>query len=143
MLEKLTLFLKKNASFDRLALDCISSYFYFAGAGVAGAGAVPCAGAAGVFTGASVLSMILESVSLKDPEKLKLESKINTIKTVAKVQVLLSKKSVVFCTPPNICVPLIVEDNPPPLGFCTMITMINRKQTIVIKTKKIENVLIT
>jgi hypothetical protein len=74
---------------------------YFA-AGAAGAG-VCCTGAAGVFVaGASVFSISLESVSLKDPVKLKLESKIRAIKIVANVQVLLSKKSVVFCTPPNI-----------------------------------------
>ena len=86
--------------------------------------------------------MILESVSLIEPEKLKLESKIKAIKIVANVQVLLSKKSVVFWTPPNICDPPIDDDNPPPLGFWTIITTISKKQTIVIKTKKIENVLI-
>ncbi len=61
--------------------------------------------------------MILESVSLSAPPKLKLESKMSTINTVANVQVLLSKKSVVFCTPPNIWEPPMEEDNPPPLGF--------------------------
>jgi hypothetical protein len=66
------------------------------------AGAAGAAGIAGVVAGASVFSMILESVSLKEPVKLKLESKISAIKIVANVQVLLSKKSVVFCTPPNI-----------------------------------------
>ena len=87
--------------------------------------------------------MILESLSLKDPVKLKLDNRINKIKIVAKVQVLLSKKSVVFCTPPIICDPPNDDDKPPPLGFCTIMTMINKKQTIVIKTKKIENVFMT
>ena len=73
---------------------CITIYFV---AGAAGA-----AGEVGVVAGASVFSIILESVSLKEPVKLKLESKISAIKIVANVQVLLSKKSVVFCTPPNI-----------------------------------------
>lgn len=75
------------------------NYYFVAGA--AGAG-VCCAGAAGVVAGASVFSMILDPVSFNDPVKLKLESKIKAIKIVANVQVLLSKKSVVFCTPPNI-----------------------------------------
>jgi hypothetical protein len=74
--------------------------------------------------------------------KLKLDNKTNVINDPASTHVLLSKKSVVFCTPPNCCEPPIAEDKPPPLGFCTMITMINKKQTIVINTKKIENVLI-
>ena len=76
------------------------NYYFVAGA--AGAG-VCCAGAAGVVAaGASVFSIILDPVSFNDPVKLKLESKIKAIKIVANVQVLLSKKSVVFCTPPNI-----------------------------------------
>lgn len=70
------------------------NYYFVAGA--AGAG-VCCAGAAGVVAaGASVFSIILDPVSFNDPVKLKLESKIKTIKIVANVQVLLSKKSVVF-----------------------------------------------
>jgi hypothetical protein len=40
----------------------------------------------------SVLSMILESVSLNVPVKLKLDNNINAISIVANVQVLLSKK---------------------------------------------------
>jgi hypothetical protein len=90
----------------------------------------------------SVFSNNFDSVSLNVPLKLRLDSNINAIRIVASVQVLLSKKSVVFCTPPSIWEPLIADDNPPPFGFCTIITTINRKQTIVIKTKKIENVLI-
>ncbi|MNC96930.1 hypothetical protein D3C83_144330 [compost metagenome] len=39
---------------------------------------------------------ILELESLMLPEKLKLDNKIKTIKIVANVQVLLSRKSVVF-----------------------------------------------
>jgi hypothetical protein len=49
-----------------------------------------------------VFSMILESVSLNVPVKLKLESKISAISIVANVQVLLSKNQLFFCTPPNI-----------------------------------------
>src|SRR5690606_2488224 len=36
----------------------------------------------------------------------------------------------------------MVDDNPPPFGFWTIITTTSRKQTIVIKTTNIENVLI-
>ena len=75
---------------------------YFAGFVAAG---VFCAGATGVFVAGTelpVFSMIFESVSLNVPVKLKLESNISAISIVANVQVLLSKKSVVFCTPPNI-----------------------------------------
>jgi Na+/H+-dicarboxylate symporter len=51
-----------------------------------------CIGVTGA-TGAavSVLSMILESVSLNVPVKLKLDNNINAISIVANVQVLLSK----------------------------------------------------
>ncbi len=47
------------------------------------------------------------------------DSKIKANKSVAKAQVLLSKKSVVFLTPPNCWVPPPPkdEDNPPPFGF--------------------------
>jgi hypothetical protein len=44
-----------------------------------------------------VFSMILESVSLNVPVKLKLESKISAINIVANVQVLLSKSLLFFC----------------------------------------------
>jgi len=115
------------------------TYFFagsFAGAGVIGAGVVAFGEAV------SVLSIIFEFESPIESPKLKLESKIRTINIVANVQVLLSKKSVVFCTPP-ICVdPPNEDESPPPLGFCTIITTTSRKQTIVINTKKIENVLI-
>ena len=49
----------------------------------------------------------------------KLLTKIKTIKSVASVQVLLSKKSPVFLTPPTTWLepPPNEEDNPPPLGF--------------------------
>lgn len=97
-------------------------------------------GAGAVVAGAS--SITLEPVSLNAPVKLKLESSTKTINEVAKTHVLLSKKSVVFWTPPSICEPPIDEDKPPPLGFWTIITTINKKQTIVINTRKIENVLI-
>ena len=89
---------------------CVCTIYFFAGAGVIGAGVA----AFGVT--ASVLSMIFESVS-NEPSKLKLESNINKINIPPRVQVLLSKKSVVFCTPP-ICVdPPNEEESPPPLGF--------------------------
>jgi uncharacterized membrane protein len=113
--EKLTFFLKKNASFDRLAFSIfVGATYYFAGS-VAGAGVIG-AGVAAFGVTASVLSMIFESVP-NEPPKLKLESNINKINIPPKVQVLLSKKSVVFCTPP-ICVdPPNEEESPPPLGF--------------------------
>jgi hypothetical protein len=53
----------------------------------------------------------------------------------------LSKKSQFFERHPFELIHLI-EESPPPLGFWTIITTTSRKQTIVIKTKKIENVLI-
>src|SRR5690606_18640500 len=69
------------------------------------------------------------------------DNKIKAIKIPPKVHVLLSKKSVVFCTPPICCVPPPKEDdNPPPLGFCTMIAKINKKQTIVIAMKNPVNI---
>ena len=48
-----------------------------------------------------------------------LEIKINAKSKTAKAQVLLSKKSVVFLTPPICCEPPPpkVDANPPPLGF--------------------------
>jgi hypothetical protein len=71
--------------------------YYFTGAtGAVEVGAF----SAGVFVlagaGASVVSIILESESLNEPVKLKLDNKINAINTDANVHVLLSKKSVVF-----------------------------------------------
>ena len=93
----------------------VCTIYYFAGsdAGVAG---VIGAGVAAFGVTASVLSMIFESVP-NEPPKLKLESNINKINIPPKVQVLLSKKSVVFCTPP-ICVdPPNDDESPPPLGF--------------------------
>ena len=78
-------------------IDLKKNYF-FSGAGVAftGAGVVAAAGLLGVAAAGCVLSIIFESLSLNAPVKLKLESKIKAIKIVANVQVLLSKKSVVF-----------------------------------------------
>ena len=49
--------------------------------------------------------------------KLKVDNKISAIKIVANVQVLLSKKSEVFCTPPICVEPPNEEERPPPLGF--------------------------
>ncbi len=75
-----------------------TTYFFagsFAGAGVIGAGVA----AFGITS--SVLSIIFESGVPNEPSKLKLESNINKINMPPKVQVLLSKKSVVFCTPPT------------------------------------------
>lgn len=92
----------------------VCTIYYFAGSD-AGAGVIG-AGVAAFGVTASVLSMIFESVP-KEPPKLKLESNINKINIPPKVQVLLSKKSVVFCTPP-ICVdPPNEDESPPPLGF--------------------------
>ena len=68
----LTFFPKKNASFDRLAFITVF-YTYFV------AGAAGSAGVAGIAAGASDFSMILESLSLNDPVKLKLDSKISEI----------------------------------------------------------------
>ena len=65
---------------------------YFAGdAGVAGATGVA---GAGLAVAGPAGSIIFESDVF--PSKLKLDKRIKTIKTVAKVHVLLSKKSVVF-----------------------------------------------
>jgi len=72
-------------------------------------------GIAGVVTALS--SITFEPLSLLPPLKLKLDNKIKAINVAPKYQVLLSKKSVVFCTPPIICELPKVEDNPPPLGF--------------------------
>lgn len=113
-----------------------------AGAGVAVAGAGVVAVGAGV-AGAASISCITLFWSDNEPVKLRLDNMINAIRMVAKVQVLLSRKSVVFCTPPIICVPPRLDDKPPPFGFCTMITTINKKHTMVIKTRKTENVFIT
>ena len=92
---KLTFYPKKNASMSALALYfCITkNYFFVLSAcfpGVTGAGLTDL-GAAISFS-----LIIFELASLKLPEKLKLDNKIKTIRIVANVQVLLSKKSVVF-----------------------------------------------
>ena len=57
---------------------------------VAGTSCIGVAGATGAAV--SVLSIILESVSLNVPVKLKLDNNINAISIVANVQVLLSTK---------------------------------------------------
>ena len=135
-------FLKKMPALTGWHLIYFDVKNYFAGVVPTGAFWTGAAGVGVLEAGASVLSIIFESLSPNDPPKLKLESKISTINIAANVQVLLSKKSVVFCTPP-ICVdPPNDEESPPPLGFWTIITTTSKKQTIVIKTKKIENVLI-
>src|SRR5690606_22719956 len=106
------------------------------------------AGASGMVAGALVgvvpSCSNLESLWVKFPFKDTFETKIRTINKVANVQVLLSKKSPVFFTPPIICEPPPPkeDDRPPPLGFCTMITSINKRQTMMIRTKNIENVFI-
>ncbi|KFC59553.1 hypothetical protein FEM08_17000 [Flavobacterium gilvum] len=102
IVDKLTFFLIKTPALTGWRLKYyFMRMYYFAGAGVAGVAGAFCAGAV---AGAAVsdFSMIFDSESLKVPVKLKPESKIKAINIVANVQVLLSKKSVVFCTPPNI-----------------------------------------
>src|SRR5690606_25854189 len=84
----------------------------------------------------------LESPPTKLPFIATLDNKMRTTNIVPNVQVLLSKKSPVFLTPPTIWVPPPPkeDDNPPPLGFCTMITNINKRQTKRISTRNIVNV---
>ncbi len=78
---------------------------------------------AGVSTGVgtslfSIVFLIPDS-SIDSPLGIaKFDNKINAIKTKESVQVLLSRKSEVLCTPPKVCAPPPNEDdNPPPLGF--------------------------
>jgi hypothetical protein len=95
-----------------LAFDNIMCLYYCAGAGATGVVCVgvACVGVAGVVragvagvsvcAGVSPPSIMLESAVVS--VKLKLEAKIKIISAPANVQVLLSRKSVVFCTPPII-----------------------------------------
>ena len=71
-----------------------------------------------VFTGTSPESNAFDSV-LPPLLIATLDNKINANKSVAKAQVLLSKKSPVFLTPPNCCVPPPPndDDNPPPVSY--------------------------
>jgi len=73
------------------------------------------------------------------------DSKINPNKMADRVHVLLSKKSVVFLTPPSCWVPPPPKDeaNPPPFGFCTMMTTTSKNAMKMIRIRKIENVLIS
>ena len=74
---------------------------------------------------------------------IELEIKIKTNKMAANTQVLRSKKSVVFCTPPSCCeLPPNEDERPPPLGFCTMTTKMSKKQMTTVSPKKMVNVLI-
>ena len=67
------------------------------------------------------------------------ESKMSTSKSPASNQVLRSRKSEVFWTPPICCPPPPKdEDRPPPLGFWTITTKTSRKHTKMIKAMKIE-----
>ena len=60
----------------------------------------------------------LDSVFISPVFKVILESNINISNKEANIQVLLSKKSVVFLTPPICCEsPPNEDDNPPPFGF--------------------------
>ena len=67
----------------------------------------------------------------------KLANKIKANIAIANVQVVLSKKLFVFCTPPKDAPPPPPneEDNPPPLGFCTITINIKATATIKIKIK--------
>ncbi len=79
-------------------------------------------------TGAGVVASIPLDVSFKigplfPPLSIeKFDNKINANNEIANVQVVLSKKLFVFCTPPKDCAPQPPneEDNPPPFGFCTI-----------------------
>ena len=73
----------------------------------------------------SVLSSLISDEPFLSIEKL--DNKINANIAIAKVQVVLSKKLFVFCTPPRDCAPPPPneDDNPPPFGFCTITIKIN------------------
>ena len=86
----------KNASTDMLAFFTILLNSYFAGSSATGAvGAVGVVGIVVVGTTNSSFPNIFDPEAWL-PLKLKLESKIKAIKIPPNVQVLLSKKSVVF-----------------------------------------------
>ncbi len=96
-------------------------------AGVAGSGATS--------STCSVISLFSSSVVVL-PTFTMFMPNTSTNKAMANVQVLLSKKSVVFLTPPNICglsPPPKAEPNTPPLGFCTSTTSVSNTQTNTIK----------
>jgi hypothetical protein len=71
-----------------------------------------------------------------------LDNNINKSNRPAKIHVLLSRKSEVFCTPP-ICwaPPPKEEDRPPPLGFCTITIRTSKKQTRIMRDINIEKLL--
>ena len=90
----------------------------------------------GVFTSFNVLLIF---TPLSFPLGIaKFANKINANIEMAKVQVVLSRKLLVFCTPPieEPPPPPKVEDNPPPLGFCTITININAIAMIKINIKK-------
>jgi hypothetical protein len=90
---------KKNASFDRLAFYILKKNYFVAGTtgvGTVLAGSAGVAGVAAAGVAFCVVSIILDSESPNESVKLKQDNKTNAVKIIAKIQVLLSKKSVVF-----------------------------------------------
>ena len=70
------------------------------------------------FSGMLESSSNFESIVSLPEDNVMFDTNIRAKSKVAKSQVLRSKKSEVFCTPPNCCVPPPKdEDKPPPLGF--------------------------
>src|SRR5690606_22110164 len=89
-------------------------------------------------------SITLDSAAEPPSRMVTFESRIKTSSNVARVHVLLSKKSVVFLTPPSCWPPPPPneDESPPPLGFCTIITTTSKNATMIINAKKIVKVLI-
>ena len=81
------------------------------------AGISTAAGATSSIT-ASLPSSTFESFWANPLLKETFERRIRAARRIANVQVVLSKKSFVFLTPPTTCVlPPKLEDSPPPFGF--------------------------
>ena len=73
----------------------------------------------------------------------KFDSIVNEINTIARVQVVFSKKSVVFFAPIIWLLdpPPKVEERPPPFGFWTKTTSTNRTDVMMIKIANTEYIL--
>lgn len=84
----------------------------------------------------SICSCMADSPTLPPVPIKNFVDKLIAINVMANPQVAFSRKSPVRCTPMTWLEPPKVEDRPPPLGFCTRITIISKRQTMIARTIK-------
>src|SRR3546814_4818682 len=84
----------------------------------------------------SICSCIADSPTLPPVPIKNFVERLMASSVMAKPQVAFSRKSPVRCTPITWLDPPNVEESPPPLGFCTSITTINKRQARIARTNK-------